>query len=94
VRQEVPADIRIEIISGSDFDLDGLGIDEREIPGTRHFFVYSYKNPATKRSVKVLECSFCGMVFRKWHNFFDHLRVHTKERPFKCTETGCELAFT
>ena len=85
----VPQDIRIEIIEGPEFDLRSLAMESREKPSTRNFVVYNYKNPSTKRNVKVLECKTCGMVYRKWHNFFDHLRVHTGERPFKCHESGC-----
>ena len=43
-----------------------------------------------------MKCDFagCSMIFRKWHNFFDHLRSHTGERPFKCTHKDCGQAFT
>jgi hypothetical protein len=96
VRAEIPESVyRVEIISGDRFDAESLKIDEA-IPGTREFKIYKYKNPKTQRFVKILKCEHtdCGMFFRKWHNFFDHLRVHTKERPFKCQYNGCSQAFT
>ncbi|TNV83506.1 hypothetical protein FGO68_gene2066 [Halteria grandinella] len=104
IRREIPQGVQIQVILGKDFDVTSLKIEE-EIPATRQFRIYKYKNPRTQRYVKLLKCDHneganhkgqntCGMYFRKWHNFFDHLRVHTKQRPFKCPLQGCEQAFT
>ena len=61
--------------------------------------MFRFKNPETKRFLKVLKCDFegCDMKFRKWHNLYDHLRIHTKERPYTCPfaeQLGCNLTFT
>ena len=96
VRDEIPDSVnKIEVITGHNFDPASLKIDE-DVPATKEFRIYKYKNPKTQRFVKILKCEHvsCGMFFRKWHNFFDHLRVHTKERPFICCYPGCKQAFT
>lgn len=91
VRNEIPEGVKVEVIGGDRFDINSLKIDEA-VPSTRQFTVFKYKNPRTQRIVKILKCDHegCGMFFRKWHNFFDHLRVHTRERPFKCRHTNCD----
>ena len=90
IRDEIPLGAEIYVEKGENFDFESIKIDE-QIPHTRKFSVYKYKNPRTQRNVKLLKCvhSGCNMFFRKWHNFFAHLRVHTGERPFKCKEPGC-----
>ena len=93
--EQVPDDAIIHVREGKNYDLSTIKIDE-EVPSTRKFRVFKYKNPRTMRQVKILKCDHdnCSMFFRKWHNFFDHLRVHTGERPFVCPEAGCRQSFT
>ena len=56
-----------------------------------------YRKPCTGRgTLRFMVCKHenCGKVFRKWHNFFDHLMIHTNERPFKCQYQHCQTSFT
>lgn len=67
-----------------------------QLPETKEFNIYKFTNPKTKRQMSLLECDHagCHKYFRKWHNFFDHLRIHTGERPFSCPFEECQITFT
>ena len=95
IAQTVPENAKIYMQHGSRFSMDSIKIEEA-VPNTRQFRVFKYQNPRTMRQVKILKCDHdnCKLFFRKWHNFFDHLRVHTGERPFVCSEPGCDQSFT
>ena len=68
-------------------DLDDLKqqkVYDLHIPATREFTIYKYLNKKTFRFLHLMSCDICSKCFKKWHNFFDHLRIHTQERPFVC----------
>ena len=53
-------------------------------------------NTRSNRWSQLFICDYhhCGKQFKKWHNLFDHLRIHSKERPFKCTVLHCNHAYS
>lgn len=46
---------------------------------------YGYRQP--------YECTLCKRRFTRSNNLRAHMRVHTSETPYKCTEPECEKAF-
>jgi uncharacterized Zn-finger protein len=93
--QDIPDDVVVHVQTGKTFDLKSVQI-KKHVPHTKDFRIFTFKNPKSKRYIKILQCdhSNCGKSFRKWHNFFDHLRIHTNERPYTCPHEGCGFSFT
>ena len=88
-------EVTVMVQTGNTFDLKTVQI-KKHVPQTKDFRIFTFKNPRSKRFIKILKCDHesCGKSFRKWHNFFDHLRIHTNERPYSCPEPDCEFTFT
>ena len=93
--KDVASEVAVSIETGESFDLRSVNI-KKHVPDTKQFRIFTYKNPRSKRFIKVLKCDHeaCDKWFRKWHNFFDHLRIHTNERPYVCDHPGCGFSFT
>ncbi|TNV84367.1 hypothetical protein FGO68_gene2323 [Halteria grandinella] len=65
------------------------------IPSTKRFIMIKYIRPSTTRLTTAFLCKHdgCDKLFPKWHNLFDHLRIHTREKPFRCPVKGCNSVF-
>ena len=94
-QDHIADDVFFVVQDGSYYDLGLVGIN-KHVPDTQNYRILEYLNPKTHRLIRFLSCKFngCGKVFRRWHNFFDHLRTHTKERPYQFNIEGCNIAFT
>ena len=90
----LPLDTKYILEHGSDMDLTQMA-KKLIVPKTKHFRFVKYLNPNTSRWSQILICDMnCGKLFRKWHNLFDHMRVHENDKPFECPVAGCHYDFT
>ena len=88
-------DTPIKCEYGDSIDLSSLE-QQIKLPNSTAFRYIKHYNQRTSRWSQEFICDYdnCHKIFKKWHNLFDHLRIHTNERPFRCPVMGCRQGFT
>eukprot|EP00347_Sterkiella_histriomuscorum_P002634 403367388 len=81
--------------------IDGCDIPENQIPrrkympSSKQYKMIKIFKPERRRWYLSFLCKYenCNFILRKWGNLFDHLRIHTLEKPFRCPVNKCSKAF-
>ena len=87
--------INIRVCPGEALDLSHV-VNKSLIPSSGLYTQFQYyKNKKAWKLSTIFSCdyAYCGKFFRKLSNMFDHLRIHTGERPFHCPLKGCRMSF-
>lgn len=84
-------------ITGDNFDLHEYLQPDGHVPNTDAYVAYLFKRYEGDNCYsKLFECKYgkdCHMIMPNPSKFMDHLRSHTKEKPFKCPYAACGKAF-
>ncbi|TNV84055.1 hypothetical protein FGO68_gene237 [Halteria grandinella] len=101
LRLGLPFTTQIDVQQGADVDLAQYEVNT-PVPKLRDFLHVRYLREDRQRWSTALVCEYelidqrckCDKIFKKWHNLFDHMRIHAHEKPFQCQESGCGFSFT
>ena len=88
----------VRCITGENFDLKHMTAHWKQIPKSTDYVVFVFKRfEGDTGDFKLFQCKFGGLCHRIVPNpskFMDHMRSHTKDRPFACPYPGCTKAFS
>ena len=79
---------QIQTIPGSLYRIPQLQNDYRLVSFSKQFVVLKFVNLQEHnygRELYICQIGSCAKIVNNIYNFFDHLRSHTKEKPFRCT---------
>ena len=102
LKQEFPKALnnwQVKVITGENFNMQQI-LQPWQVPlKSAEFVVFVFKSfdSDTAGDSKLFQCKYGGLCHKLTPNlskFMDHMRTHTKERPFKCTYPGCGKAFS
>ena len=81
------------IIPGNNFDASETKYKD-QVPACTDYVVYKFvKDEEKGHFFRMFQCKYeggCHRLFPSPNKFYDHLRSHTRERPFIC---HCGVAF-
>ena len=53
--RDIPDDVVVSVATGNTFDLKSVQI-KKHVPATKKFKIFTFKNPKSKRNIKILKC--------------------------------------
>ena len=94
----VDPDWLVRIVSGARFDFSTISNDILMPPSSRAFAVFCFRREdgSDINRNRLFQCKYggnCHRVFPNRSKFVDHMRLHTRDRPFSCPFAGCDKRF-
>lgn len=86
------------MVNGPDFERSMLGYRGEVAKDITDFTLYIFKNRITDKQLQMtlFVCQYpnknkeeCNRRFNSTKEFFDHLRIHAGDKPFKCPKDDC-----
>jgi hypothetical protein len=84
---------KVRIVLAENFDPAVVKFSE-PVPACDKYVIYEFVTDTQQEALfRLFHCKFgdsCSRLYHSLYKFFDHLRTHTRERPFIC---HCGIAF-